>query len=139
VGEKYWPGFFGVVRDRLKKGRRALIQTISIADELFPRYRTGTDFIQQYIFPGGMLPSEEVFRDRASQQGLLVGDTFRFRLDYAETVRRWRQRFNARLAELHALGFDEKFVRTWNFYLAYCEAGFRAGTIDVLQVELKRV
>lgn len=139
VGEKYWPNFFRVVRDRLKQGGRALVQTISIADELFPRYRAGTDFIQQYIFPGGMLPSEEVFRDRASQQGLLVGDTFRFRLDYAETVRRWRQRFNARLAELHALGFDEKFVRTWNFYLAYCEAGFRAGTIDVLQVELKRV
>lgn len=139
VGEQYWPSFFRTVRDRLKQGRRALIQTISIADELFPRYRTGTDFIQQYIFPGGMLPSEEVFRDRASQQGLLVGDTFRFRLDYAETVRRWRQRFNARLAELHALGFDERFVRTWNFYLAYCEAGFRAGTIDVLQVELKRV
>jgi cyclopropane-fatty-acyl-phospholipid synthase len=139
VGEKYWPSFFRTVRDRLKKGRRALIQTISIADELFPRYRAGTDFIQQYIFPGGMLPSEEVFRDRASQQGLLVGETFAFRLDYAETVRRWRQRFNARLAELHALGFDEKFVRTWNFYLAYCEAGFRAGTIDVLQVELKRV
>lgn len=139
VGEKYWPVFFRVVRDRLKPGCRALVQTISIADELFPRYRTGTDFIQQYIFPGGMLPSEEVFRDRASQQGLLVGDTFAFRLDYAETVRRWRQRFNARLAELHALGFDEKFVRTWNFYLAYCEAGFRAGTIDVLQVELKRV
>lgn len=139
VGEQYWPSFFRTVRDRLKQGRRALIQTISIADELFPRYRTGTDFIQQYIFPGGMLPSEEVFRDRASQQGLLVGDTFRFRLDYAETVRRWRQRFNARLAELHALGFDERFVRTWNFYLAYCEAGFRAGTIDVLQLELKRV
>lgn len=139
VGEKYWPAFFRTVRDRLKRGGRALIQTISIADELFPRYRAGTDFIQQYIFPGGMLPSEEVFRDRASQQGLLVGETFRFRLDYAETVRRWRQRFNARLAELHALGFDERFVRTWNFYLAYCEAGFRAGTIDVLQVELKRV
>jgi cyclopropane-fatty-acyl-phospholipid synthase len=139
VGEKYWPQYFRTVRDRLKKGGRALVQTISIADRLFARYRTGTDFIQQYVFPGGMLPSEEIFRDRASQQGLVVGGSLKFRLDYAETVRRWRQRFNARLTELHALGFDERFVRTWNFYLAYCEAGFRAGTIDVLQVELKRV
>ncbi len=139
VGEKYWPQFFRVVRDRLKKGGRAIVQTISIADELFARYRVGTDFIQQYIFPGGMLPSEEVFRDRASQQGLLVGGSVAFRHDYAETIRRWRQRFNARLTDLYALGFDERFVRTWNFYLAYCEAGFRAGTIDVLQVTLKRV
>jgi len=139
VGEKYWPQFFRVVRDRLKKGGRAIVQTISIADGLFARYRVGTDFFQQYIFPGGMLPSEDVFRDRASQQGLVVGETLAFRHDYAETVRRWRQRFNTRLTDLHALGFDERFVRTWNFYLAYCEAGFRAGTIDVLQVDLKRV
>jgi cyclopropane-fatty-acyl-phospholipid synthase len=139
VGEKYWPQYFRAVRDRLKSGGRALIQTISIADRLFARYRTGTDFIQQYIFPGGMLPSEEVFRDRAAQQGLIVGGSVAFRHDYVETIRRWRHRFNARLTDLHALGFDERFVRTWNFYLAYCEAGFRAGTIDVLQVEMKRV
>ena len=139
VGERYWPSFFRTVRDRLRRGGRALVQTITIDEALFERYRAGTDFIQQYIFPGGMLPSREVFRDRASQQGLVVGDMLAFRHDYAETLRRWRTRFNARLAELHGLGFDERFARLWNFYLAYCEAGFGAGTIDVLQVEIKRV
>jgi cyclopropane-fatty-acyl-phospholipid synthase len=139
VGERYWAGYFRTVRDRLRHGGRALVQTISIDEALFDRYRTGTDFIQQYIFPGGMLPSQEVFRDRASQQGLAVGDVLAFRHDYAETLRRWRARFNARITDLHALGFDERFARLWNFYLAYCEAGFRAATIDVLQVELRRV
>lgn len=139
VGERYWPQYFRCVRERLRRGGRALIQTIVIAEELFERYRTGTDFIQQYVFPGGMLPSPGVFRDRAFQQGLTPGDGFAFRLDYAETLRRWRQVFNNRVTELALLGFDERFVRLWNFYLAYCEAGFRAGTIDVLQVEFKRV
>lgn len=139
VGEQYWPDFFKTVRERLVAGGRALIQTITIADALFPRYRLGTDFIQQYIFPGGMLPSREVFRDAASRQGLVVGEPHNFRLDYAETLRRWRQKFNSCLGELQSLGFDERFFRLWNFYLAYCEAGFRADTINVMQVELKRV
>ena len=139
VGERYWPQYFRSVRDRLRHGGRALIQTIVIADELFERYRTGTDFIQQYVFPGGMLPSPRVFRERAFQQGLTPGDGFAFRYDYAETLERWRQTFNNRVTELAGLGFDERFVRLWNFYLAYGEAGFRAGTIDVMQVEFKRV
>lgn len=139
VGEKYWPDFFRAVRERLMMGGCALVQTITIADALFARYRLSTDFIQQYIFPGGMLPSTEVFRDTASQQGLVVGEPNEFRLDYAETLRRWRHRFNSGVAELQGLGFDKRFVRLWNFYLAYCEAGFRAATINVMQVELKRV
>jgi cyclopropane-fatty-acyl-phospholipid synthase len=138
VGERYWPHYFRTVRDRLRPGGRALVQTIVIDDALFPRYRRSTDFIQQYVFPGGMLPSPRVFRERAHREGLTVGDAIAFRFDYAETLRHWRQRFNARAVELHSLGFDERFLRLWNFYLAYCEAGFRAGTIDVLQLELQR-
>jgi cyclopropane-fatty-acyl-phospholipid synthase len=139
VGEHYWPIYFRKVRETLKRGGRAVIQTIVIANELFTRYRNGTDFIQQYVFPGGMLPSEDIFRDRAFQQGLVVGQATAFGFDYAETLRRWRHRFNGCVPELQGKGFDDRFVRLWNFYLAYCEAGFRARTIDVLQVELKRV
>ncbi len=139
VGEQYWPAYFTAVRDRLRRGGRAVIQTITIAESRFDRYRRGTDFIQQYIFPGGMLPSRDAFRDNASRRGLLIGEAYTFGRDYAKTLRQWRQRFNRRVGELNALGFDERFVRMWNFYLAYCEAGFRTGTIDVMQVELKRV
>lgn len=139
VGEPYWPAYFSAVRDRLRRGGRAVIQTITIAESRFDRYRRGTDFIQQYIFPGGMLPSRDAFRDNASRRGLLIGEAYAFGRDYAKTLRQWRQRFNRRVGELNALGFDERFIRMWNFYLAYCEAGFRTGTIDVIQVELKRV
>jgi len=139
VGEQYWPAYFTAVRDRLRRGGRAVIQTITIAESRFDRYRRGTDFIQQYIFPGGMLPSRDAFRDSASRRGLLIGEAYTFGRDYAKTLKQWRQRFNRRVGELNALGFDERFVRMWNFYLAYCEAGFRTGTIDVMQVELKRV
>jgi cyclopropane-fatty-acyl-phospholipid synthase len=138
VGERWWAAYFRTLRERLKPGRRALVQTITIDDALWKRYRRGTDFIQQYVFPGGMLPSVEGFRDAAFRNGLSTGEPHAFRLDYAETLKRWRTRFNAQLPELHALGFDERFVRLWNFYLAYCEAGFRAGTIDVIQIDLKR-
>ncbi|MFO1318413.1 MAG: class I SAM-dependent methyltransferase [Burkholderiales bacterium] len=139
VGERYWPTYFRMLRDRLARGGRALIQTIIIADDLYARYRHGTDFIQQYVFPGGMLPSEEVFRDVAYRQGLVIGRPFTFRIDYAETLKRWRHRFNRRVGELNAMGFDDRFMRLWNFYLAYCEAGFRTRNIDVMQIELKRV
>jgi cyclopropane-fatty-acyl-phospholipid synthase len=138
VGERWWSTYFRTLRDRLKPGCRALVQTITIADDLFARYRRGTDFIQQYVFPGGMLPSQSAFREVAFHNGLSTGEATAFRLDYAETLKRWRTRFNAQLPELHALGFDERFVRLWDFYLAYCEAGFRAGTIDVIQIDLKR-
>jgi len=138
VGESYWPAYFDAVRKALRRGGRALVQTITIDDRLFPRYRRGTDFIQQYIFPGGMLPSPRVFAAHAARCGLRLGDTLAFGADYAETLRRWRQRFNRCVGELNAMGFDNRFIRLWNFYLAYCEAGFRAGTIDVMQLELVR-
>jgi len=136
VGEAYWPGYFAVVRDRLRPGGRALIQTIVIADDLFESYRQGTDFIQQYVFPGGMLPSVSAFAKQAEAAGLTLGDQYFFGLDYAQTLRLWRERYNEAAPSLRKLGFDARFERLWNFYLAYCEAGFRAGSIDVAQLEL---
>ena len=136
VGEAYWPNYFSTVRQRLRPGGRALIQTIVIADELFDNYRRSTDFIQQYVFPGGMLPSPSEFRERAKAAGLSVGASHFFGLDYAETLARWRERYNSVAASLRTNGFDARFERLWNFYLAYCEAGFRAGSIDVAQMEL---
>ena len=136
VGEAYWSSYFSALRERLRPGGRALIQTIVIADELFDDYRRSTDFIQQYVFPGGMLPSPSEFRQRAEAAGLAVGESHFFGLDYAETLTRWRERYNSVAASLRNYGFDARFERLWNFYLAYCEAGFRARSIDVAQVEL---
>lgn len=138
VGERYWPEYFRVVRERLKPGGRAMIQTITIADELFSDYRRGTDFIQQYVFPGGMLPSPAAFRRQARAAGLEPGESLQFGGDYAETLRRWRLRYAEVASGLRPLGFDARFERLWTFYLAYCEAGFRAGSTDVMQVELYR-
>ena len=136
VGERYWPIFFRTLRERLRPSGKLLIQAITIDDQLFDRYRRGTDFIQQYVFPGGMLASPQVLRGQAERAGLRVVDVFGFGRDYAETLRRWRARFVAAAAEVRCLGFDERFLRLWNFYLAYCEAGFRARSTDVLQMEL---
>ncbi|MEX0958294.1 MAG: cyclopropane-fatty-acyl-phospholipid synthase family protein [Burkholderiales bacterium] len=136
VGESYWPEFFRTVRERLEKTGRAVIQTIVIADDLFEQYRRSTDFIQQYVFPGGMLPSTRAFFGQAQRAGLRVRETLAFGGDYAETVRRWRERYNQAAAGLRGNGFDARFERLWNFYLAYCEAGFRAGSIDVKHMEL---
>jgi cyclopropane-fatty-acyl-phospholipid synthase len=136
VGERYWPGFFGMLRDRLKPGGRAVVQTITIAETKFERYRTGTDFIQQYIFPGGMLPSPRRFGEEAMTQGLAVKDMHHFGLDYAETLRRWHQVFDYAAPQVRVQGFDDRFMRTWRFYLAYCEAGFRARATDVVQAVL---
>ena len=133
VGERYWPGYFDMVRDRLFAGGRAVVQSITIADAKFERYRSGTDFIQQYIFPGGMLPSPRRFRELAAERGLAVTEMHAFGLDYAETLRRWHERFNSVAQQVQAQGFDERFMRTWRFYLAYCEAGFRAQATDVMQ------
>ena len=138
VGEPYWPAYFECVARNLKQGGRACIQTIVIADELFARYRKGTDFIQQYIFPGGMLPSPAAFRKQAQKHGLRVVDEFAFGPDYARTLVEWRDAFKEKLPQVRAQGFDEGFLRTWEFYLSYCEAGFRAGNINVMQFTLER-
>lgn len=139
VGEAYWPSYFECVARNLKSQGRACIQTIVIADELFERYRKGTDFIQQYIFPGGMLPSPSVFRQHAEKHGLRVVNEFTFGLDYARTLHEWRKAFNEQLPQVKAQGFDDRFLRTWEFYLAYCEAGFRAKSIDVTQFTLEKI
>jgi cyclopropane-fatty-acyl-phospholipid synthase len=138
VGERYWPQFFRTLRERLAPGRRALVQTITIAEAKFERYRQGTDFIQQFIFPGGMLPSPARFMQSAVSAGLVPEERIHFGLDYAETLRRWHDSFRGAKDRAGALGYDERFVRMWQFYLAYCEAGFVAGSTDVMQVELAR-
>ena len=138
VGREYWPGYFRAVRDKLKPGGRACIQSITIRDDLFERYVRGTDFIQQYIFPGGLLPSPSAFREAAAQAGLRVVGELAFGPDYAETLRRWRHDFMAREAQVLALGYDARFTRLWEFYLAYCEAAFDAGSTDVMQFTLVR-
>jgi len=136
VGERFWPAYFSCIRERLAPGGSALLQMIVIADELFARYRRQTDFIQQYVFPGGMLASPAVVREQAARAGLAVREQFAFGRDYAETLRQWRRRFNAGRNLIASERFDARFERLWNFYLAYCEAGFRAGSTDVLHVEM---
>jgi cyclopropane-fatty-acyl-phospholipid synthase len=138
VGEAYWDSYFDCLVRNLKPGGHACIQTIVISDALFSRYRKGTDFIQQYIFPGGMLPSAAVFRELARKHGLEVTDELAFGLDYARTLAEWRRRFREQQVNVISLGFDQRFLRIWNFYLAYCEAGFRAGSIDILHFTLQK-
>jgi cyclopropane-fatty-acyl-phospholipid synthase len=122
----------------LKPGGRACVQSIVIDDALYERYIGSTDFIQQYIFPGGCLPCPRVFREQAEAAGLEVVNTLAFGADYAETLRRWRDRFLAQRSEVLAGGFDERFMRIWEFYLAYCEAAFDEGNTDVVQYTLRK-
>jgi cyclopropane-fatty-acyl-phospholipid synthase len=136
VGQAYWPTYFETVARLLKPGGRACIQSIVIADDYFDRYVRGTDFIQQYIFPGGCLPSPSAFRQHAQAAGLRVVDEFAFGLDYAHTLRLWRERFMQVKPQVLGLGFDERFVRIWQFYLAYCEAAFMEANTDVVQYTL---
>lgn len=136
VGQEYWPTYFDTVARLLKSGGKACIQTIVIDDTLFDRYVKSTDFIQQYIFPGGCLPCPREFRKQAERAGLKVINELAFGLDYAETLRRWRHQFMADKAHVLQLGFDERFVRIWEFYLAYCEAAFEQHNTDVVQFTL---
>ncbi len=136
VGREYWPDYFRAIARLLKPGGRACIQSIVIDDALWDRYIRSTDFIQQYIFPGGCLPCPREFRREAQAAGLAVVDEFAFGPDYAETLRRWRDTFLAAKAQVLQLGFDERFIRTWEFYLAYCEAAFDEANIGVVQYTL---
>jgi cyclopropane-fatty-acyl-phospholipid synthase len=138
VGRDYWPTYFQTIARLLKPGGQACIQSIVIDDALFERYAMGTDFIQQYIFPGGFLPSTSAFKAQAQAAGLQVIDEFAFGQDYAETLRRWRVAFLQVQADLPALGFDKVFERTWLFYLAYCEAAFAERNTDVVQFTLRK-
>ena len=136
VGERWWPTYFKTIARALKPGGRAVVQSITIRDDLFADYRKGTDFIQQYVFPGGMLPSRSAFRAAAARQGLAVRGEYAFGTDYARTLADWRLAFEASWPQIAALGFDEPFRRLWRMYLCYCEAAFLAGNIDVVHFEL---
>ena len=138
VGERYWPQYFATVAERLKEGGRAVIQTITIRDELFEAYRTRSDFIRHYVFPGGMLPSLQRFREEAERAGLKVAGVFSFGKDYARTLREWSVRMQEKSADVMALGHDERFLRNWQFYLGICAASFNVERTDVSQVELVR-
>ncbi|MFM2042716.1 MAG: hypothetical protein RLY86_1292 [Pseudomonadota bacterium] len=138
VGEKYWPQFFATLRDRLMDGGRAAMQIITIRDEFFDRYRRSADYIQRYIFPGGMLPSPTRLRDQVTLAGLEWQGSDSYGLHYARTLREWNVSFQAAWPHLVPLGFDERFKRMWEQYLWYCEAGFTTGSIDVVQVTVAR-
>lgn len=139
VGEAYWPAYLDTIARLLRPGGKAAIQYISINDALFERYAASSDFIQAYIFPGGCLISESRFRALAEARGLEWRDVRRFGGDYAETLRQWRERFDAAAAaDRLPSGFDARFVGLWRYYLQYCEGGFRGGGIDVAQVTLEK-
>ncbi len=138
VGREYWDTYFERIARLLKPGGRACVQSIVIDDALFERYIASTDFIQQYIFPGGCLPCPSAVRQAARAAGLVVVDELAFGPDYAETLRRWRGQFLAQRQQVLALGFDERFIRIWEFYLAYCEAAFDMANIDLVQYTLRK-
>ena len=138
VGREYWPSFFATLKSQLKPGAKACIQSITIRDDLFERYVKSTDFIQQYIFPGGLLPSPTAFRTAAARAGLRVVNELDFGLDYAETLRRWRASFLNAAPAVGKLGFGKRFMRIWEFYLCYCEAAFATGNTSVMQFTLQR-
>ena len=137
VGEKWWPTFFRRLHTLLEPGRAVGLQVITIADDVYEDYRRHPDFIQRYVFPGGMLPSWERFRAAAASAGLTAGEPRFFGRDYARTLAAWSERFEHVLPQVRGLGFDERFIRMWRYYLAYCRTGFEHGPIDVMQVRLE--
>jgi len=138
VGEKYWPAYFGKIADVLKPGGRAGLQIITIREELFEKYRRRADFIQRYVFPGGMLASIERLKEETAKVGLVWKKADGFGQSYADTLAEWARRFKAKWTDIRDMGFDERFKQLWLFYLSYCEAGFRTGRTDVVQVELAK-
>jgi cyclopropane-fatty-acyl-phospholipid synthase len=131
VGEAFWPVFFDTLRRRLKPAGNAILQVITITEERFEVYRRRPDFIQRHVFPGGMLPSPTAMRAEIARAGLMVDSVETFGQSYARTLTEWRDRFHAAWPALAELGFSDRFRRLWDYYLNYCEAGFRAGAIDV--------
>lgn len=139
VGERYWDTFAERIAGLLTRNGVAGLQVITIDEPAFDAYRARPDFIQQYVFPGGMLPTVTHLRELFARHGLRVADLYRFGQDYATTLRLWRERFTASWQLIREEGFDERFFRLWNYYLAYCEAGFRVGRTDVVQLRLERI
>ena len=138
VGEKYWPSYFQTVHDRLKPGAQATLQIITVRDDRFEIYRKSVDFIQKYIFPGGMLPSPLVLSKQAEEAGLKVVKSIEFGESYSETLRRWHDTFNDKWDQVLAMGFDDRFRRMWNFYLTSCAATFHYGNCDVTQITISK-
>ena len=138
VGERYWPAYFAKINDSLAPGGRAGLQIITIKDQYFEEYRSRSDFIQKYVFPGGMLPSEERLKRVTEKAGFAWTDVARFGHDYAETLAEWHRNFDAHWSEIRPLGFDERFRKLWKFYLSYCEAGFRTERTNVIQLAMTR-
>lgn len=138
VGEKYWPAYFGTLRDRLKPGKRATLQIITVPDARFEAYKSGVDFIQKYIFPGGMLPSDGALAEQIHRVGLIREGTREFAESYSRSLRRWHETFNERWSEIAAMGFDERFRRMWNYYLASCAGMFRYGNCEVVQLTVSK-
>ena len=134
VGEQYWPAYFGKIAEVLKPGGKAGLQIITIRDELFAGYRAHVDFIQKYVFPGGMLPSEARLAEELKKAGLAWRDTVRFGPDYGRTLAEWAERFQRAWNDIAPMGFDERFRRLWHFYLSYCRAGFVTGRTNVIQL-----
>lgn len=139
VGERYWPTYFTKLKELLNENGGAIIQTITMNEHDFPRYRKGGDFIRSFIFPGGMLPSPSRFKKEAAKVGLHVTDSHKFGLDYARTLEIWLDNFDRKIEQVKALGYDERFIRLWRFYLAACASGFKTGRTDVMQMELRHV
>ena len=138
VGEKYWPVYFSTVRDRLKPGRNATLQIITLADNRWDSYRKSVDFIQKHIFPGGMLPSPKVLREQVNNAGLNVKDSIEFGQSYSATLRRWHKTFNAEWDNIVKLGFDSRFKNMWDFYLTSCAGTFLSGYCDVTQITISK-
>ena len=138
VGEKYWPVYFDVLRARLKPGAQATLQIITVPDRRYAAYRRGVDFIQKYIFPGGMLPSPGALRKEIDRAGLSFSHSIEFGESYSQTLRRWHDVFNARWDQIAPMGFDARFQRMWNLYLTSCAATFVSGNCDVTQITVRR-
>ena len=138
VGEKYWPVYFENVMARLRPGAKATFQIITVADARFETYRKTVDFIQKYVFPGGMLPSPSALRAEVERAGMKVLHSTQFGKSYSLTLRRWHDAFNARWTEVAGMGFDERFRRMWNFYLTSCAGAFEGGNCDVTQITIAR-
>ncbi len=138
VGEQYWPVYFETVRERLRPGAQATLQIITVEDHRFEAYRKGIDFIQKYIFPGGMLPSPSALHGEVEKAGLTIERSLGFGKSYSQTLRRWHDTFNAKWDDVAALGFDDRFRRMWNFYLTSCAGAFEGGNCDVIQITIAR-
>lgn len=138
VGEKYWPVYFDTLRQRLKPGRNATLQIITVADKRWEVYKRGVDFIQKHIFPGGMLPCPRVLREQVEKAGLSVERSVEFGSSYDLTLRRWHQTFNEKWDQIAEMGFDDRFRRMWDFYLTSCAAAFDSATVDVTQITVSR-